>query len=447
MQDLRKIDYMQLYNFWKTFALCLLAIIVVFTLTKVLPSVLSPVFALFCAGFLYNMVVRSRTESGQCALVPYVVFMSLIIYAFVSIILNIMCAWKLITLPIEVIFYEGEYIASLVYLPVAFVTVMVFIVRRDKIHLCRDCRFTNADTLILNQVHKIFEHEARYQLRNLAALFGLLTILVWGYYKLFYEDIAVNNRDWYVFQWLVIIVMLLDEVYFIMRYYNLYLDLKENDEVVTPHEIEDMTAKTYLRFYVICGNKMYFVRHHKSAESKYGEVIETPFFTKRNVNGIVQSEVQNIIRAMTGQPGELRFFYGRRTGLKGHTLLRYFYFIDEIDGKTPELTTQGEWFDFDEIKSIYSNDPARMAQISVIDTTRMSTIILTSKLYDERGIRRNSIRSYRPNFNLHDLRHCDLDFQDDKWVRISMFNSDTPMFRLKRFWRRLIGRNIEGSNT
>lgn len=441
MDDLKKIDYMQLFSFWRTLAICLIAVIAVITLTYILPTVLSPVISLFCAGGLYNIVVKSRAQSGRCALVPYTIFISLILYSFVSIILNVLSAWNLISLPIELIFYKGEYVPSLILLPISFLVVFYCLVRRNHLLICRDCRSTTGDTESLSHVYFIFKSEAHVQLRNLALLFFILSVLVWAYYLIFYVDIAVSNRDWYVFLWLIVLVILIDEIYFVVRYYNLFMDLKENDEIITPSEIEDLTAKTYLRFYVICANYIY-VCMHKNNESKYGEVLETPFFTHRNVNGIAVGEVQSIIKDMTGQSGELRFFYGRRTGVKTNTLLRYFYFIDKVDGECPILKTPGEWMDYDSLLAIYNTDSARLARISVVDTTRLATIIVTHKIYDEYGYRRVPLKSYHPSFNLVDVRNSDLDFQDDTWIHISMFNSDTPFFRLKRFWRRLLGHEL-----
>lgn len=445
MDSLRKIDYRQLFDFWRTFAVCLLVVVVLLVLNRVLPNMLAPVIALFCAAFMYGVTVRARATTGQCGLVPYAVFISIVVYAFVTIIINIIGAWHLMAIPAEFLFYDKEYyISGLTYLPVAFLTFIVVASRRKKMVMCRGCQYTNNEMLGTNGTQGMFMREAHFQLRNLIILFGILSAVDLCYYFIFYVNIGVNARDWYIFIWTTIIGVIADELYFIVRYYNLYLDMVENNEIVTPEEIQDLTAKTYLRFYVICDNYVYCDREHRNPDSKYGKDIDTPFFTKRNVNGIEPSEVAHIIKTMTGQFGELRFFYGRRTGVKGHTLLRYFYFIDrEPDGSLPKITTKGEWVDYEEIKRLYSKDPGILAPISVIDTTRLSTIILANKIYDDNGFRRSKIRSYQPDFDLIDVRNSDLDFQDDKWIRISIFNSDIPMYRLKRFWRRLTGRSYE----
>lgn len=252
-----------------------------------------------------------------------------------------------------------------------------------------------------------------------------------------------------MFTWLTIIAFVIDEVYFMFRYYNLYLDLKENNEIITPSELRDMTAKTYLRFYVVCGNNIYVDTQAVDPKRPFQTIMDTPFFTKRSVNGITIPEVKRIIGKMTGvDGGDLRFFFGRKLpDLDRHSLLRYFYFLDGEIADYPDLRVRGEWMDFDKIKRIYSTAPSKLSSIAVADITRLATIILTEKIFDEHGFRKSKIRNYRPNFNLYDVRNSDLDFQDDKWLKISMFNSDTRMFRLKRWWRNVTNSKADQTNS
>lgn len=220
-------------------------------------------------------------------------------------------------------------------------------------------RLHYGDSRERGKIGGILEYESRLQLRNLLILFGVLTIIVWGYYKFFYIDTDVNGRDWYVFMWLMIIVFVLDEFYFIFRYYNLYLDMREINEIVTQEELRDMTAKTYIRYYVIC--KEYVYMNIKTADPKitFRPVIDTPFFTKRSVNGITIPEVTNIIRRMTGiNNGDLRFFFGRKMmDMERNSMLRYFYFLEGKPEDYPELNVDGEWMAFKDLKRIYSYNP------------------------------------------------------------------------------------------
>ena len=198
-----------------------------------------------------------------------------------------------------------------------------------------------------------------------------------------------------------------------------------------------MTTKTYLRFYVICGNHIFINSKTVDISRNAARVLDTPFMTKRSVNGITIPEVQTLIRRMTGvNDGELRFFYGRKTpGLERHNTLRYFYFLDGNYEDYPEMNVDGEWLDFELVKRIYSFHPEEMSAMMVSDITRMATIILTQKIFDEDGFRKMKLKSYQPSFNLKEIKKNSYDFQDDKWIRISMFNSDTKFYRFKRWWK------------
>lgn len=445
MEDLGKVNSVQLYKLWKNFTVGMLTVVALMAFSKLLPYYLSPVISLICAAFLYTYIYENRVrhEAG-CMIVPTAMLYSLVVYSFVTIVINLNYAWGIKLVPQEMIFFNSPYISSLIMNPVCFLTFLVVMFRQKNMRMCVECRIHNGDAMERGVLGSIYKSESHYQLRNLTVIFGILSALIWAYYLVFYVNININSRDWYVFTWLTVIFFILDELYFMARYYNLYLDLKDNNEIITPEEIQDMTAKTYLRFYVICGNKVYVDTHAIDPKSPYKEVIDTPFFTKRTVNGIAIPEVKKIIRQMTGADGELRFFYGRKmSSLDKHSLLRYFYFLDPESNGCPALRTDGEWMDYDKIKYIYANNPGKLADLSVVDTSRLATIILTEKTFDENGYRKSKIKVYNPSFNLYDVKNSTLDFQDDKWIRISMFNSDTPFYTFKRKWRNIVNRKQE----
>lgn len=450
MEDLKKVSSLQLYIFWKNLSIGLLTIVGLMTFSILLPFYFSPIVALISAAMLYVMLYNNKlSENSTCMVVTYALFFCLITYSFITIVMNILYIWGIIWLPQEFTFFSKPYIPSLVLCPICFLTLIIIYSRKKKLHICVDCRLEFGDSRERGKLGGILTYESQFQLRNLIMLFGVLSGMIWVYYLFIYMDTDVNTRDWYVFMWLTIIAFLLDEIYFIFRYYNLYLDLKENNEIISPEELRDMTAKTYLRFYVICGEYVYMnlmATDAKSSSSK--SVIDTPFFTQRSVNGITISEVTDIIRRMTGvRDGVLRFFFGRKVkDIDRHSILRYFYFLDGKKDDYPELNMEGEWIAFDDFKKIYSYNPDKLSGICVSDITRLATIMLTHKIFDERGFRRNKLKFYRPTFTLKEVRDSKLDFQDDKWIRISMFNSDTPMYRVKRWFRKSLGSAKNGEN-
>lgn len=444
MEDLGKINSIHLYKLWRNLSVGMLSIVALLAFNRLLPSFLSPVVALLAAAGLYTYIYDNKAKKEvTCMVVPFTFLYSFVIFAFLSILVNIMYAWGWAGwIPNEMIFFDGPFLPTLMLNPICFLTFLYISLRRKTFKVCINCRLQNGDSFDRGALGGILNREAHFQMHNLTVIFGFLSVLVWAYYLVYYVNININSRDWYIFIWITAITFVLDEIYFIARYYNLYLDLKENNEIITPDEIQDMTAKTYMRFYVICGNSMYVDTHAIDPRTPYREVIDTPFFTKRSVNGISIDEVKRIIAKMTGHEGELRFFFGRKsTDMANHSLLRYFYFLDGKHEEYTEMATDGEWYDFDRIKHLYSNNPGKLSDTCVSDISRLATIMLTEKIFDSNGYRKSKIKLYNPTFNLHDVRKSNIDFQDDKWIRISMFNSDTPFYGIKRKWKMLQGQS------
>ena len=437
MKDLGKVNSAQLITFWKNFSEGLLAILLTLLLSRILPFYFSPILGLLAAAFLYTMLYNSKLQNKSvCMVVPYAMFYCMIVYAFASIILNVMDIWNIIHMPKELSFFNDPYIPALILDPICFIVLLCFYLRRNRLTICIDCKISNGLSIERGKLGEILNRESRLQLVNMIWMFAILSIIVWTYFYIwYYQNARVNNKDWYIFVWVNIIAFILDELYFFIRYYNIYLDLKENGEIITEEELSDMTMKTYLRFYVICGNRVYFNRHIADPNAVNQYIIDTPFVTKRNVNGIAVGEVHGIIQRLTGiMDGELRFFYGRKSlDISKHRILRYFYFLDGEPEDYQDLNVDGEWVDFETIKYIYTKQPKAMSMILLTDISRMMTIILTQKVFDDKGYRRIKVKSYKPTFDLIEVREKNYDFQDDKWLRIAMYNSDLRGFYIKKW--------------
>lgn len=439
MKDLDKINSSRLFSFWKNLSLGLLIVLVSMFIAQVLPYYFSPIITLIGAAVLYTMLYNGRIESNpSCMLVVYALFYSMINYAFITIVINILYIWGIVSLPKELTFFSPPYIPSLMYNPICCLVIGFMLIRGNSMNLCNDCKFKNGLSIDRGRFGQLLHKENKVQLFNLFCLFLVMSVIVWVYYFTYYDKSAdVNSRDKYIMLWLNLLCIVIDELYFALRYYSIYLDLKEEGNIITEQELSDMTTKTYLRFYVICGNSIYVNTKIMDPRMPYREIIDTPFVTKRNVNGITTAEVNGIISSMIKIPGHLRFFFGRKNpDLEKHSLLRYFYFLDGTPEDYPEVRLAGEWMDFNRIKNIYNSSPTLMSSTFLGDMSRMATIVLTQKIFDDRGFRKIKVKSYQPTFTLEEIRQNDYDFQDDKWIRVSMFNSDTKGFHMRRLMRK-----------
>ena len=443
MEDIRKINSTQLYDLWRNLAVSLMCIGAVMVGSHMLPYYMAPVLSLFLCGMLYTMIWNNNvSDNGGCMIIVETMLYSLLCYTFASILLVVVEILDLYKFPNEVIFFNDPYLPSLTLLPCALGVSLYALFFKKSMPTYRRFRTRYGGERERGYFGIMANKETDIQLRNMVGILALLTGIIWYYYLNVYVNINQNGRDWYVFVWIVVITVILDEVYFMMRYYNLYLDLLEHNEIITPEELRDVTAHTYIRFYVICGEYVYIDRNAFDRLNQRSGVFDTPFITKRTVNGIPTSDVRKIVEKMTGvDGGELRFFFGRNlAGVDKHSLLRYFYFLDGDPSDYPEMGADGEWVHFSAVKHAYSTVPAKFAANALTDLSRLSTIMMTEKLYDEDGNRKNKIKSYQGTLTLTDVRKSELDFQDDKWIRIADFNSDTRFFKLKKFLRELTGK-------
>lgn len=446
MDDIRKINSMQLYYLWRNLAISLLCIGIVMGGSHMLPYYMAPVLSLFLCGMLYTMIWNnSVSDHSGCMVVVETMLYSLLCYTFISVLIVVIEVLDLYQFPKEMVFFNDPFLPSLILLPTSLAVTLYAIFFRKSMPTYRQFRTQYGHIRERGYFGFLSNKETDLQLKNMAVMFAILTGIIWWYYLNEYVSINQNGRDWYVFLWIVILTVLIDEVYFMMRYYNLYLDLQEHDEIITPEELRDITAHTYLRFYVICGEYIYIDRNAFDRLNQVKGVYDTPFITKRTVNGVPTSEARNIVERMTGKRGgELRFFFGRHlSGVDKHSLLRYFYFLDGDISEHQDMQLEGEWVHFNEVKKIYGSTPLKIATNALNDLSRLSTIILTERIYNEDGTRKNRIKSYKGTFTLTDVRKSKLDFQDDKWVNIANFNSDTKFFKLKKFLREISGKKSE----
>ena len=436
MKELRKVSARQLYDTWKNVSLSLVVVIAVVVACRLLPFYLSPVIGLLGSSVLFTILYRNKLNRGSaCMMIPYTMFFCLIVFSFLSIAANVFYIWGWMQLPDEFIFFNDPYLPTLWLNPVCFLTILVIIIRRKKLQLCMECRMRNGTHVERGVYGAVINTESKFQLYNLLFVFLALTLVVWIYYHVEYRNINTNGRDSYVFFWSTVLVLGFDVLYFAYRYYNLYLDLKDSNEIVSDDELADMTDQLYFRFYVICGNNIFF-SDGMSDLTHPSDGIDTPFIVKRTNGMITEPEIKKIIKDKTGHDGELKFFFGRRSAdLDKFSVARFFYFLDGEITDYEDMGLTGMWVDFNMVKKIYSETPALMSNYLLTDLTRLFTIMVTQKLFNERGFRKIKLKSYTPSFDLREVRSTDINFQEDKWIRISRFNSDTKFYRLKRWFR------------
>lgn len=448
MKGIFKINSIRVYSMWQNVAYSLVAVILMLLLSALFPSYIAPVISSFAAIALYFLAYNEKSRRNNCMMMPGAVFLSLISYTLLSLLLNILDLWVTrINIWYELSFFTDPYIPILLYAPIITATALGFLLTREKNNVCTDCQILNGNWRERGQIGQILHRQSKFELKNLIIVFGLLTLTSWLYFFFGYNDVNFTARDTFVFVWFPLIIIICDVFYFANRYFRIYLDLQQLDLVASPQEIEEMPMQTWVRYYVVCEDSMYLNFNAKDEINKESNipVIETPFIISNQTNGISEGEAEKVIQSLTGvKDGKLKFFFERTSAdNRKNIVVRFFYFLPGEVEMYPQLkNVAGTWVSSNKFKTLhYSNPSIRLSPMLNIDMTRLVTILITSKTYNEKGERRTKLKQYHPSFNFEELKNSKLDFQDNTWLRVSYFNSSTPNFRLKRFWR-----NITRSN-
>lgn len=440
LKDLYKVNTRQVYLLWRNFVLALLVIMLMTLLSSVMPSVYAPIISTVACAILYFMVYNhTYSDSETCVIIPYTAFITTLVYTFVLITLNLLNIWGILSLPEALIFFDGYYLPALLLGPTGIIVSTIIYIRRHKLAICSECKLQNGGPIERGRSGIIFSRESEIQIKNLILLSVVSSILIWWYFIYEFNTVSITSRDTFIYLWSQLLLFVGDAVYFGIRYYNLYLDLKERNELVSPSELQNVTTRTYLRYYVICGDSIYLCTKDKDElrDEHYGSIYDTPFLAYRIINGVPEQEVLSTIQRATGvNDGMLKFFFGRRVSDIGeHRILRYFYFLPGEPGDYPLLKVKGEWLSSEKFKTLYNTRPMCLGTTFLADMSRLATIMVTSKTYNERGERRNKLMQYRPSFNFLELQDSDVDFHDEFWIRISLYNSDHRFFKLTQWLR------------
>lgn len=427
---------------WRNVAVSMASFIMLNLLTVILPPIFAPVVSTAVAIFLYYQVVSSSYSRHEtCALVPYIFFFIALTYTVVLVTMNILAVWGILTLPDEFMFFDGIFLQSLIIGPSAIIVLVVFSLRRKNLTLCLNCKITHGSPMSRGNLGAIFKHESSFILRNIMVMYVIIVTIVYTYYFTEFVDVNVTPRDRIIFTGVSVTAYLTNILYFGIRYYNLYLDLRERDELLSPDDISTLGTRTYLRYYVICDDSAYMAGSDADTtplSPDEPDITDTPFVIRHNTGLISSAEINQIIETQTGVTGgELRFFYGRKIAdAAGRRVIRYFYFITGKPEDYPKLATEGHWMSCDKLKAMYNDTPERLAPAFLSDISRIALIIITKKTYHSNGERRSKLTHYRPSFSFREIKDDPIDFQNDQWIRVSMFNADSSFFHIKKWWRR-----------
>ncbi len=420
-----------LFNNW-IFSVGCVALLVF--LGQYIDKMLFPGLVLLFQFILMRRSHRQTEKALVCNLLPHVMSRVLFFSVIIMVLINFYYL-KLID-PAE--FDDGRanpylpYITVLIVSPVSMVVVAWAMWRRKESIFCRSCRLTYGHIYEHGYMGQLLSKESRYQLRLLLVVSFAITVYAWTYYAIRYSNASLNSSDRFYFNWIPFVLYLVSLFYMVMRYWSLFAFLEKN---IYSEGLPKQSA-TLIRYIVLCEDKILL----KESMIDGNNILDTPVArqidatTRLDVSD-ARKEFDNVCRRRFENIVVRVLYQTHRQAGHGNI----YHVLVQIPSRTLLEGTpfsEGVWLTAYQMSNAL--DDGNIRPILAAEIHRVYTIAMAYKAYDRSGMRRYSIRHYKPLFNLGELIGLDVNFDDPAWLIVARDNQDRPFFRIRRFWKKYV---------
>lgn len=426
-----------IHSLWKYWALSVGSL--------VFPAVLSPItpekyMPLICIAILTVLMAMDRhnrrKQSPDCFRQPFVIIVSLTIAAF-AIGLSIIYDPDVFRSPYPGADTPNPFLFILVLGPASLVVSLYYMIRGKNPAYCKACVARNGNAIDRGFIGKLIHEEIVYQGKFFFAISLATTAVTWIYYCIFYVEINVNPSDQFYFVAFPVAIYIFSLVYLAFRYHSLW------NFYSTDPEMKKLIARkgTTLRFLLFCDDNILLA----SREVELNDVnplvddlrIDTPaIFSINHSEKISDDEALAIFkRNIKCENPQMYYLYESHDYAMRNNLIHYCIFFDK-ESDVLVSDTKAEWFTVNEIVKLINDQ--MVTRTFQLEFKRICTIAMTSKTYDRDGNRLHPVKHYRPTFRLRDFAQSKVDFNDDRWLAVSMVNADKPFFKVRKLWKRIV---------
>ena len=437
MRDRLEKDRVGMMSMWLNWVIAAGVYILLFILALIIPKVSYPFFVAAVALALFiGMRANRASRRDMCFLMPFVTMRTLYISALIMLMINFMHRGHVIDLvvsDVNLINPHIPYISALILAPVATVMSLWALIRGDRMSFCADCIRINGSSSERGYLGAYFSREARYQLKFMAVMSGLYSVVVWGYYYLYYINVNLNSPDIFMFIVAPVLLLILTIVYMGVRYLGLWQYYQQN--LVGNKVFFGRT--TNVRFLILCGGRMLLkVPDISNLGGDFDEMfVDTPVsLSVRRKTEVSDEQAREYFVDITNvEDFNMRFLYSNEALTADNTV--YHYLVDLPSPDFPEgARLNGEWFTMSEVEQMLNAQAlSPMLRGEII---RIHTVMMAWKKYDREGFRRNAIKQYTPSFDIRDVVSANLDFNDPIWLYVAYNNQDSRFFRIRKFFDR-----------
>lgn len=336
--------------------------------------------------------------------------------------------------PPDTLNHDIPYITCLIVFPVTAIVMAAGLVNHGNSRHCRACKMRLGYSPEDSFAGNVFHREAIFQLKLLLWISVALSVICWTYYLVRYSNANMNDSDKYFFLILPVTVFFFSLIYTGARYHGVIEALKQ-----TLHHGKE--AVTTLRYLILHGDKVLLMTEEPDNADQYMQA-DTPAIFEMPYAGSVSNETARHHFAELSGLKELDFklrpLYSNLTLDGQSSVFHYGVILDDKKPLPEDFRLHGEWVTLDQIGRLWKFNGITCDLAAELN--RILTVTMAWKTYNERGFRRYPIKHYRPTFRLSDFPEWNVDYADPTWLMVASNNQDRPMFHVRRFLRKITGK-------
>lgn len=423
-------------SLWMEWVIAYGAITLIILCSFFIPKLWLPLVVLSVAWLLSRYIDRWRNRDVmKCVQITSVVTRSLVITTLIMGLCLLYNRTHILenALPRDLVNREIPYITSLIIFPVATVISLTEWIHFGKSRHCHLCKSRLGLTPQDHMSNNLFHTEAIFQLKLLFFISLGISIINWGYFFGWYSNASYNGQDKYFYLIVPIVIYILSLFYTGSRYNTFITRLPAIYDNISDHKDD----QTELRYLIIHDDTMLLDQHTSSEDIL---CVDTPAIANLNAGCAVTDADSRTKFAQISKLNEfsLRLLY-TSDFITDPDRKVYHYLVMLNDGESgiAGLKLKGTWSTLDQIYRLYKLGallPALSAEIF-----RIYSITMAWKTYDTDGFRLYPIKNYVPTFRLRDFRNWDVDYSDNKWLKIISDNEDHRFYRIRRLIKQFLG--------
>lgn len=430
------------YTLWTNWIVSLGALVLPILLSVYLPAIAVPIICLVLGVVIYVYTAKiMRERTAICPMIPTITYRSLFLSTLVMTVILVSYSRGIVDH-----FFESElinrripFLTVLIISPVTFFySMLALILGRQRFEVCQRCRMVLGDLAERGLLGSVLDEESSFQQSFMRAMWGVVSLLSWGYYLVFYINVNINAPDKFFLGWVPAILYLISVVYLGTRYFSLwayyYRTVETDDRASAP--------TTLIRYLILSSDTIYLSRLGEFADSPDQNLYDTPgliaidYHPKLDLT--TARRIFTEISALPSDMFDMRFMYYSDDTSGQQNIYHYIvcpHSRQELEEKS--FYKKGKWLNLSQLERLLHN--REVSPLLAAEINRLHTVTMAWKTYDADGRRLYKIKNYRPAFRFKGICDWDVDFNSPRWLRVARLNQDKPFFRLRRFLDRLRG--------